>query len=200
MNRETPPRDDRELARRLRELEPPADFPAAELEARIAASVAETEPSRSASTADRGHAEPSPTPRPASGRWPLRLAAALAFFALGLATGRLTSDAPTAGDLTVAYQDDVRSQVDGAPLPAQVAPERLAYSIQSAGTGYVSSLAQLSEMSAQLSPDERRQAREVAVSVLAGAIAELMLEWDESEPGDLLRRLESLDSAGTQSF
>lgn len=198
----------------LAQLEPSAEFDATALRQRIAASIRDQERVDAVLTGaeDRG---PEPTgihirvSRASTLAWwrrgALQAAAAIALFALGLALGRTNLDEPVRRDgLTAPRLSTDLPITNAAAVPTAVPADRVALSIQNAGTGYVSSLALLSEMRAELTPNERRQAREVAVAVLAGALAELLLSGDEVEPESLLRSLaadqQGVDDAGQERF
>ncbi len=123
--------------------------------------------------------------------WALRIAAAVAFFTLGLLSGRGSVLTP----VTLVSDTQSVGESAGAPLwnasavPKMVNPSELPFSIQTTGTGYVSSLSLLSEMKEQLSPTELQQAREVAVAVLSGAIAELLVSTDGASQSELMEVL-----------
>jgi hypothetical protein len=108
------------------------------------------------------------------GTWIARAAAAGVVFALGAWYGR--ANAPLIAPA---------QPVPG--MPAGTLPAELPLSIQTAGTGYVASLAMLSEMRDRLTPDQREQARQVALAVLSGAIAELAIAGDGRLPDGVLQ-------------
>ena len=192
------------LAERLGEVEPRADFDSSALRERIAASIEDSDLQRPDRPADfdperrgfDGIETPGPTTVGRSTRrWVQRLAAAAGFFALGLMLGRTTAERPSPAVQDLAFQLEAStSSPTGASsaIPAPIAPERVAFSIQASGTDYVSSLALLSEMRSQLTPEERQQAKEVALAVLGGAMAELLTtDADGIDLDDLLRDLDA---------
>ena len=149
----------------LRGAAPRADFPKGALRERIETSLSA-----------RARSEPLRTRPPARAAitWFARAAAAAAMFVLGAWYGRANAPVvtPAASNAFAAL---------AGTLPAQVP-----FSIQSAGTGYVASLAMLSEMREQLTPEQREQARQVALAVLSGAIAELATAGDGRLPNGVL--------------
>ncbi len=193
--------DGPELNAQLRRLEPPAVFDERALRERIRASAAALD----------GHAPPGESsfanhapPRDATGgrgsqglRWLQRAAAAAGFFALGLVLGRATDAGPTLDAPRLQPRVGATAPHSSA-TPAPIAADRLAVSIQASGTHYVSSLALLSEMRSQLSAEERQQAKEVALAVLNGAMAELLAEGDAAERDELFEAIEGiqLDTVG----
>ncbi len=161
-----------ELARELAEASPRAEFPATEIRQRIAQSVGGDLSPRSGAAVPHGM-----TPPPRAGRWLLQAAAAVLLFAGGVTVGRWnpSTPQPASDDLVVATT--ARSTTSRALT--QLEPRSVPLSIQQAGTSYVSSLALFSEMNAQLTPEQRRQAREVALAVLSGAVAELLVSAED---------------------
>jgi hypothetical protein len=159
--------DDHELGDALRRVAPPAPFDRDGLHARIDATVTERE--------GRAHG--------AHGRlhgilvWGRRAAAALAIFASGTLVGR-ASAAPGSDDPEMRY---VPATTWGVVPPGQVP-----MSIQGAGTGYVAALALYSELRDRLTPAQRDQARQAALAVLSGALAELAAAGDGRLPEDVL--------------
>jgi hypothetical protein len=161
-------RDDSQLAEALRHASPSAPFEREALRDRIERS---TLAGGAVAVALRIG------PRRLVLRWTARAAAAAALFLGGTWYGR--SLAPAA----VNRPSGVSTQA------AAVPPDQVPLSIQSAGTGYVASLALLSEMHDRLSPEQRDQARQVALAVLSGAIAELVATEDPQAPARMLRTL-----------
>ena len=150
----------------LRDAAPPAGFDAGALRDRIDSSIA-------------GRATPVPWHRAAPIRlavpWIARAAAAGVVFALGAWYGRSNAQAITPADPA------------SGPFVAGTLPAQLPLSIQSAGTGYVASLAMLSEMRERMTPEQREQARQVALAVLSGAIAELASAGEGRLPDGVLQ-------------
>ena len=149
----------------LGEIDPKAQFPASAIRGRIADSIA-AEPGSAV-------ADVRPTEAPQRGWWLLQAAAAILLFGGGLLVGRWSTPAPDPG-VTFTDFPEVARQSSSSP-GSRFEPGHVPLSIQQAGTSYVTSLALFSEMNAQLSPEQRRQAREVALAVLSGAIAELLV-------------------------
>lgn len=166
-------REDRDLLDALRAQAPPAVFDEARIRQRV-----ETTVSGPGHEAARGRRR---SVLATAVRATLRLAAALALFAGGAVAGRVT--AVPRQPVAIGMFDPVSD------VPFVVEPSDIPLSIQATGTDYVSSLAMLSEMEAALTPEQRTQAREVAVAVLSGAIAELMLSGLSADPESLIRTL-----------
>jgi hypothetical protein len=110
--------------------------------------------------------------------WSARAAAAVTLLIVGAWYGRRSAESESMR-LMPAYQ-----AVTG--QPDLLRPVNVPLSIQSAGTGYVASLALLSEMRDQLTPEQHEQARQVALAVLIGAIAELAAGENGALPNGVL--------------
>ena len=173
MDRQPPhDRPDPALRDALRAAASAADFDAERLGERIAATIAE---------------RPSPAVAPLHGKrrtpalwlWTGRAAAAALVFLGGALYGRLSAPAVDPAPPVTAF---VTPGAQDALLPAQVG-----IAIQAAGTGYVASLALLSEMRERLTVVQREQARQVALAVLTGALAELAAAEDGRLPNGVLR-------------
>jgi hypothetical protein len=162
--------DDSRLRDALRDAAPSARFDAETLRARIEESVA-----RGPERAGRSHRRP---------RyrlllfWSARAAAAVALLIIGAWYGRRSAESESMR-LIPAYQAMTAQ-------PDLFRPVNVPLSIQSAGTGYVASLALLSEMRDQLTPEQHEQARQVALAVLIGAIAELAAGENGALPNGVL--------------
>jgi hypothetical protein len=156
---------DSELREAMHAASPPAEFQRDALRDRIAGSLAE----RARSAPSRGR-----PPAHIAAVWLARAAAAVLIFALGAFYGR--ANAPVV--------ESVSSNAFAA-LEATL-PANVPLSIQSAGTGYVASLALMSGMRDRLTPEQREQARQVALAVLSGAIAELATAGNGRLPNGVL--------------
>lgn len=155
--------DDR-LSEALKEGWPRASFPRREIEERLEHTLGRragtSVPQRAGRAWWRG----------STARSVLAAAASLLLFIGGMEYGRRTAvpERPimsTADELT--------------PIPA--APASLPLTIQSAGSEYVASLARFNGEAAGLSTEQRRVAREVALTVLYGAALELLRSSAEDE-------------------
>lgn len=152
-----------------------------ELEARLGQAPREAEPARDLwPVVARAIADPAAASSP-SARWrtPLRIAAAIALFAGGVAVGqRWEREAPP-------------------PLPAAAeTPYGTAAEVQRAGSEYVTALARLREGG----PVERDQGVDAALSALQGAAYELVrLRPDDPQAGRILHTVSEarLDGDGT---
>jgi hypothetical protein len=162
---------DRELQEALRSQAPPAPFDEEGIRRRVESTLAP-----GALGGGRRRLELAAVVRAS-----LRLAAALAIFAGGALAGRMS--AVPGSPVAIGMIDPSTG------IPTVIEPVDVPLSIQSSGTNYVSSLALLSDLGGALTAEQRAQAREVAVAVLSGAIAELLLSDDTSDPADLLRTL-----------
>jgi hypothetical protein len=117
--------------------------------------------------------------------WTLRAAAASAFFLLGsFYSNRAATDI---GLRQLGRIDGINVATPGASPLASLVGATLPMSIQHSGSGYVASLAALTELRDRLTPEEREVARQVAISVLAGAIAELASAGDGRLPPEVLQ-------------
>ena len=113
--------------------------------------------------------------------WGIRAAAAGAFFLLGTYYAQIV--ATDVGLRQLGRLDGI-----GEVTPRlSSANASLPLSIQRSGSGYVASLATLTELKDRMTPEEREVARQVAISVLAGAIAELALAGDGRLPPEILQ-------------
>jgi hypothetical protein len=113
--------------------------------------------------------------------WGFRAAAAAAFFFAGsFYASRAATDIGLRqlGRLDGIGEATPRISYANASLPM---------SIQQNGSSYVASLAALTELRDRMTPEEREIARQVAISVLAGAIAELALAGDGRLPPEILQ-------------
>jgi hypothetical protein len=124
--------------------------------------------------------------------WGLRAVAAGAFFLLGTYYTQLVATDVGLGQL---------GRIDGIREAAPVrvmAGASVPLSIQESGSGYVASLAALTELRSSMTPEEREVARQVAISVLAGAIAELALAGDGRLPPEILQAMMGQGAPATE--
>lgn len=117
--------------------------------------------------------------------WGLRAAAAGAFFMLGTYYTQLV-----ATDIGLRQLGRLDGISQATPVRV-MAGASVPLSIQQNGSGYVASLAALTELRASMTPEEREVARQVAISVLAGAIAELALADDGRLPPEIVRAVQA---------
>lgn len=156
----------------LRAAAPPAPFDSGAMRERIRASIE--------------HAGPSGGPWWDRGRirlWVPRMAAAIALFAGGVATGVLVADSETPGPVII------RQMAAGGGTLGDPTPSEVPLSIQAAGTRYVASVALLTELQDRLTPAQLDEAREVAFSALSGALAELVGTRDDDTAGRIVQTL-----------
>ena len=145
---------DPRIADLLRKEHAPPAFPKDEVKARVAATLRTRRHRRDADQRWFLH----PVVRTA-----LAAAAAVVVFVAGSEYGRRTGAINGAGN-----------SVPEAALSAPI-------SIQSAGSRYVASLAQFTEQSPELMPEEREEARQVALAILYAATAELLQDQENDE-------------------
>ena len=144
---------DPETSELLASVEPGADFPRDAIRERIRASVARREAS-----------EPPTSPRSPWLKVGAAIAASLVIFVAGAEYGRRVAAPGVPSQATEATGLAVE--------PAFAASVPL--SIQTHGSQYVAEMARMAETIDQMTPDERQQAREVALAVLYGAAAEIL--------------------------
>jgi hypothetical protein len=145
---------------RRRAITPP--YPEAEIEARIHASIADgVRPGRRQALTTRTHLF-----RSRAARVALTAAASLVLFIGGAEYGRRTAP--------------ISIVVPAPATPVEIRND-LPYSIQSAGSQYVATLATFSGQADSLSTEERRIAREVALAALYSASVELLREAGDDE-------------------
>jgi hypothetical protein len=166
---------DRSLGEALREVAPQADFDSDAIRERIEASLQQD---------GLGGYGGTTRSRSAWWVWPLRIAAAVSLFVGGGVVGRATME-------PMFLQPVVPSYIPGTATPSLL-PSEIPFAIQAAGTQYIASLALLSELQDRLTPLQLDQARQAAVAVLSGAIAELRVTDDARSSARLLRTLLSL--------
>ena len=158
---------DHETSELLASEEPGAPFPRDEIRDRIRASVERRR--------NPGVAAESRVPWLKIGG---AIAASLMIFVAGAEYGRrVAAPIETAPVATVT----------AAPEPAIAAS--LPLSIQTHGSQYVAEMARMAETFEELSPDEREQAREVAIAVLFGAAAELLRAVPEDDSAASVARV-----------
>lgn len=152
----------------LEDVAPPATFHAERVRARIETSLA----------ANPSGAHLARTSARRAWLWTARAAAGLAVFLGGALYGRYAAPAAVspAAAPAIAF-----------PAPDAVSPAQVALTIQGYGTGYVASLALLAEMRDRLTPEQRDEARQVALAALSGAMAELAAAEGGHLPGAVLR-------------
>lgn len=171
MEDQVPGRDDldeREL-KELREMFPSAPFPEGAIEERIRTNAGLSGVNHPKALSRQGAlTEPPPWRMGATVRTVVAVAAALVLFIGGVEYGRRTvsPDAPTA------------PVQGGGTLIAESDP---ALSIQDAGSRYVATLASFSGEVGNLSPAQRRVAREVALATIYAATLELLRESQDDE-------------------
>jgi len=142
------------LQDRLREAFPPPDFPRVALRERIEETLGSTDRSRVRAGRPRMRAR---SIHPAV-RAALAAAAALMVFVAGSEYGRRTATPTDSG------------------RPAASTPVNTPLLIQASGSRYVADLARFVEEAPRMSPEEREDARDVALSVLFAATTELLRE------------------------
>lgn len=161
---------DDELRARLRQEFPSADFPRDRIERGIRSRV--------------GERSSTPLARRWTGGWirsVLPAAAALVVFIAGAEYGRRTGTTGTPVRDAVPFETG-QAEI-GAPEPVE---SSVPLSIQESGSRYVASLARFGGATGELSPEDRRAAREVALTVFYAALMELL---DESGGDEGLREV-----------
>ncbi len=167
-------KDENHLDDDLRRARPGPEFPEKRIRARIRETIAARDDSRVAPRVDPVGWLPGRLG--AAGRAALLAAASLVIFVAGTEFGRRTVDS---------------THARGASPPAGGELE-LPLSIQHTGSEYVASLAGLTARGETLSPEQRRLAEEVALTVLHAAIVELGRAADDDR---VLRTAAGLVSA-----
>ncbi len=137
-------------------------FPKDEVKARVAATLR--------TRRDRSDAERRWFIHPAV-RTALAAAAAVVVFVAGSEYGRRTAA--------------INGVVNSVPEMTLSTP----ISIQSTGSRYVASLAQFTEQSPELTPEEREEARQVALAIMYAATAELLQDQENDELLEAVARL-----------
>lgn len=161
--------EDARLEGELRRHYPRASFPAAAIEATIRETLAADPPMRSRAGGPRRRWWEHEAVRTA-----LAVAASLVLFIGGAEYGRRTAVPAGTG---LSSTGGASPTTAGASLDTD--PLSIPLSIQASGTRYVASLARFAGETERLTPEERRVAREVAVTALSGALLELLAEWED---------------------